>query len=66
MTDTVTTADTLEAPQKKAGLDPVFDPIKLGIRGADAWTGENPPAAVAVARANSERLEAREADVRQR
>jgi len=23
--------------QKKAGLDPVFDPIKLGIKGADFW-----------------------------
>jgi alanine or glycine:cation symporter, AGCS family len=23
--------------QKKAGLDPVFNPIKLGIRGADFW-----------------------------
>ncbi|MFZ7944785.1 alanine/glycine:cation symporter family protein [Neobacillus sp. 19] len=23
--------------QKKAGLDPVFDPVKLGIKGADFW-----------------------------
>ncbi|WP_066259336.1 alanine/glycine:cation symporter family protein [Neobacillus drentensis] len=23
--------------QKKAGIDPVFDPIKLGIKGADFW-----------------------------
>ncbi|MEW1989688.1 alanine/glycine:cation symporter family protein [Brevibacterium casei] len=52
--------------QKKAGLDPVFDPIKLGIRGADAWTGENPPAAVAVARANNERLQKTGVDAPQR
>ncbi|RXZ45019.1 alanine/glycine:cation symporter family protein [Crenobacter cavernae] len=25
--------------QKKAGLDPVFDPVKLGIKGADFWVG---------------------------
>ncbi|KZE31640.1 AGCS family alanine or glycine:cation symporter [Crenobacter luteus] len=25
--------------QKKAGLDPVFDPTKLGIKGADFWIG---------------------------
>lgn len=52
--------------QKKAGLDPVFDPIKLGIRGADAWTGENPPAAVAVAHANNERLQKTGVDAPQR
>ncbi len=23
--------------QKKQGLDPVFDPLKLGIRNADFW-----------------------------
>ncbi|WP_066049562.1 alanine/glycine:cation symporter family protein [Robertmurraya korlensis] len=33
--------------QKKAGLDPVFNPTKLGIKGADFWENEyeetNPP-----------------------
>ncbi len=35
--------------QKKAGLDPVFDPVKLGIKGADFWEKEyvHPDAAVA-------------------
>ncbi|WP_342388641.1 alanine/glycine:cation symporter family protein [Salinicoccus bachuensis] len=28
--------------QKKAGLDPVFDPVKLGIRNADFWEHQNP------------------------
>ena len=23
--------------QKKAGIEPVFDPVKLGIKGADFW-----------------------------
>ncbi|MEN1968721.1 alanine/glycine:cation symporter family protein [Lentibacillus sp. N15] len=27
--------------QKKAGKDPVFDPIKLGIKNADFWEGKN-------------------------
>lgn len=35
--------------QKKLGLDPVFEPEKLGIKGADAWTIENPPACVQAA-----------------
>ena len=26
--------------QKKAGLDPVFDPEKLGIKNADFWVQE--------------------------
>jgi alanine or glycine:cation symporter, AGCS family len=26
--------------QKKQGLDPVFDPEKLGIKNADYWTGK--------------------------
>lgn len=26
--------------QKKQGLDPVFDPVKLGIKGADFWENE--------------------------
>lgn len=26
--------------QKKAGLDPVFDPVKVGIKGADFWEHE--------------------------
>lgn len=35
--------------QKKLGLDPVFEPEKLGIKGADAWTIESPPACVQAA-----------------
>ena len=27
--------------QKKQGLDPVFDPVKLGIKNADFWEKEN-------------------------
>ncbi|MCG3056707.1 alanine:cation symporter family protein, partial [Escherichia coli] len=26
--------------QKKQGLDPVFDPVKLGIKNADYWETE--------------------------
>jgi len=35
--------------QKKAGLDPVFDPVKLGIKGAEFWEKEyvHPDASVA-------------------
>jgi len=35
--------------QKRAGLDPVFDPVKLGIKGADFWEKEyeHPHASVA-------------------
>ncbi|WP_409253031.1 alanine/glycine:cation symporter family protein [Bacillus sp. SCS-153A] len=29
--------------QKKAGLDPVFDPVKLGIKNADYWENEAKP-----------------------
>jgi AGCS family alanine or glycine:cation symporter len=28
--------------QKQQGLDPVFDPVKLGIKNADFWTHQKP------------------------
>ncbi|WP_461143462.1 hypothetical protein [Salinifilum aidingensis] len=31
--------------QRRTGLDPVFDPNRLGIRGADYWEGERAAAA---------------------
>ncbi|QQB15428.1 alanine/glycine:cation symporter family protein [Brevibacterium casei] len=52
--------------QKRMGLDPVFDPTKLGIRGATAWTGDNPPAAVLVARRHNAALAGEEAGTTQR
>ncbi len=35
--------------QRKQGLDPVFDPQKLGIRGADAWDMSAPTTSIRVA-----------------
>ncbi|WP_425481686.1 alanine/glycine:cation symporter family protein [Kocuria coralli] len=43
--------------QMKAGLDPVFEPEKLGIKGADAWTAETPMTAVLAAVANNRKRE---------
>lgn len=35
--------------QKKAGLDPVFDPEKAGVTGADAWSTDTPTTSVRIA-----------------
>lgn len=35
--------------QKKQGLNPVFNPEKLGIRGADAWSSANPTTSIRIA-----------------
>lgn len=35
--------------QRKAGLDPVFDPIKLGIKGTEAWDMATPTRSIQVA-----------------
>lgn len=36
--------------QRRLGLDPVFDPIALGIKGADAWTHGEPTESIRIAR----------------
>lgn len=41
--------------QKKAGLDPVFDPVRLGIEGASAWTTSDPTTSVRIAIAFNEK-----------
>ncbi|MBK0422257.1 alanine:cation symporter family protein [Leucobacter sp. CSA2] len=35
--------------QRKLGLDPVFDPISLGIRGTEAWDMRTPTASIQIA-----------------
>lgn len=43
--------------QKKQGLDPVFNPSKLGIKGADAWEMSTPTTSVRIAQEYNEQLE---------
>ncbi|QIM18197.1 alanine:cation symporter family protein [Leucobacter coleopterorum] len=43
--------------QRRAGLDPVFDPIKLGIRGTEVWNTATPTNSVRIAMLYNEELE---------
>lgn len=42
--------------QKRMGLDPVFHPAKLGIKGADAWESSTPTTSIRIALERNERV----------